>query len=141
LAIQSLVLSRLDCCSLVWGNISKCLQYELKKCMNFAAKVVCNGNYKKYDHVTPLLKKLNWIPLEQRFLIRKAQRVFSSLYLPRSNAEIVKFVPSTAPHKKQNRRNDVLVHYRSSDAGQKALSVSGALLWNSLPLSVKNSNL
>ena len=38
LVIQSLVLSRLDYCSLVWGDIPQCLQKELQKCMNFCSQ-------------------------------------------------------------------------------------------------------
>jgi hypothetical protein len=107
--------------------------------MNFAAKVVCNGTFTKYDHVTPLLEKLNWNPVQQRFLIRKARYVFSSIHLPQSSAKTVDFFPSNTDSKKQNRRNDVSITYRSSDTGKKALSVSGALLWNNLPKHVKTS--
>jgi hypothetical protein len=113
---------------------------ELQKCMNFAAKVVCKGNFKKCDHATPLLEKLSWTPIQHRFLIRKARYVFSSLYLPQSSAKTVKFVPPNTVDKQKNRRNDVLVSYRSSNIGQKALSISGALLWNKLPANVKKNS-
>ncbi|KAF2351298.1 Reverse transcriptase domain [Trinorchestia longiramus] len=63
LAIQSLVLSRFDYCDLVWGVIPKGLQKELQKCMNFAAKLVCKGNFRKNYQATPLMKKLNWTPI------------------------------------------------------------------------------
>ncbi|KAF2345258.1 Reverse transcriptase domain, partial [Trinorchestia longiramus] len=95
LAIQSLVLSRFDYCDLVWGNTPKGLQKELQKCMNFAAKVLCKGNFRKNDHATPLMEKLNWTPIEQRLLIHMVKYVFSSLYRPQSSANVVKFYPPT----------------------------------------------
>jgi hypothetical protein len=105
--------------------------------MNFAAKVLCKGNFKKCDHATPLLEKLSWTPIQQRFLIRKARYVFSSFYLPQNKAKPVNFLPPNTVDKQKNRRNDVLVSYRSSNKGQKALSISGALLWNNHPVHVK----
>jgi hypothetical protein len=107
--------------------------------MNFAAKVVCKGNFKKCDHATPLLEKLSWTPIQQRFPIRKARYVFSSLYLPQSKAKTVNFLPPNSVDKQNYRRNDVLVSYRSSNMGQKALSISGALLLNNLPAHVKKN--
>ncbi|KAF2348564.1 Reverse transcriptase domain, partial [Trinorchestia longiramus] len=55
LAIQYLVLSRFDYCDLVWGDIPKGLQKALQKCMNFAAKVVCKGNFRK-----TIMQHLSW---------------------------------------------------------------------------------
>jgi hypothetical protein len=107
--------------------------------MNFAAKIVCKGNFKKCDHATPILEKLSWTPIQQRFPIRKARYVFSSLYLPQSKAKTVNFLPPNTVDNQKNRRNDVLVSYRSSNIGQKALSISGALLWNNLPAHVKKT--
>ena len=35
---------------------------------------------------------------------------------------------------------DVHIDYRRTAAGQKAVSVSGAKLWNSIPMNIRNSN-
>ncbi|KAF2360068.1 Reverse transcriptase domain [Trinorchestia longiramus] len=139
LAIQSLVLSRFDYCDLVWGDIPKGLQKELQKCVNFAAKVVCKGNFRRNDHATPLMKKLNWTPIEQRLLIQKVKYVFSSLYHPQSAANVVKFHPTTNMGVKPNRRQDDNISFRLSNAGQRAISISGALLWNKLPMHMKKN--
>ncbi|KAF2350945.1 Reverse transcriptase domain [Trinorchestia longiramus] len=139
LAIQSLVLSRFDYCDLVWGDIPRGLQKELQKCMNFAAKVVCKGNFRKNNHATPLMEKLNWTPIEQRLLIHKVKYVFSSLYRPQSSANVVKFYSPTTKGVKPDRRHDVNISFCSSDAGQRALSISGALLWNKLPTHMKKN--
>ncbi|KAF2357719.1 Reverse transcriptase domain [Trinorchestia longiramus] len=125
LAIQSLVFSRFDYCDLVWGDKPKGLQKELQKCMNFAAKVVCKGNFRKNDHAIPLMKKLNWNPIEQRLLIHKVKYLFSSLYRPQRSANVVKFHPPTNMGVKLNRRHDVNISFRSFDAGQRTLSISG----------------
>ncbi|KAF2349509.1 Reverse transcriptase domain [Trinorchestia longiramus] len=117
LAIQSLVLSRFDYCDLVWGDIPKGLQKELQKCMNFAAEVVCKGNFRKNNHATPFMEKLNGTRIEQRLLIHKVKYVFSSLYRPQSSANVVKFYPPTTKGVKPDRRHDVNISFHSSDAG------------------------
>ena len=36
--------------------------------------------------------------------------------------------------------SDVHIDYRRTAMGQKAVSVSGAKLWNSIPMNIRNSN-
>ena len=36
--------------------------------------------------------------------------------------------------------SDVHIDYRRTAVGQKAVSVSGAKLWNSIPMNIRNSN-
>ena len=61
LLINALIFSHLNYCSSICGKCSEKLQYEVQKCINFAAKVASNGKYLKRDHVTPLLRNLKWI--------------------------------------------------------------------------------
>ena len=43
LLINALIFSHLNYCSSIWGKCSEKLQYEVQKCINFAAKVASNG--------------------------------------------------------------------------------------------------
>ena len=54
LLINVLIFSHLNYCSSIWGKCIEKLQYEVEKCINFAAKVVSNGKYLRRGHVTPL---------------------------------------------------------------------------------------
>ena len=65
LLINALIFSHLNYCSSICSYLlsstsycRKKLQYEVQKCINFAAKVASNGKYLKRDHVTPLLRDL-----------------------------------------------------------------------------------
>ena len=51
--INALIFSHLNYCSSIWGKWSEKFQYELQKCINFAAKVASNEKYLKRDQVTP----------------------------------------------------------------------------------------
>ena len=50
-------------CSSVWSNISATNINWIQSIQDFACKVVTNP--KKYDHVKPLLRQLNWLPVKQ----------------------------------------------------------------------------
>ena len=63
-AIVSLVTSRLDYCNGLLCGITDELLYRLQKVQNNAARVI--SGFKKYDHITPVLKDLHWLPIRKR---------------------------------------------------------------------------
>ena len=66
LLITSLVFSKMLYCSTVWSNTSTQNINKLQSIQNFASKIVTNS--RKFDHVTPLLRHLNWLPVKQLLL-------------------------------------------------------------------------
>ena len=63
-AIVSLVTSRLDYCNALLCGITDQLLCRLQKVQNNAARVVSVS--KTYDHITPVLKDLHWLPIRKR---------------------------------------------------------------------------
>ena len=63
-AIVSLVTSRRDYCNGLLCGITDELLCRLQKVQNNAARVVSGS--KKYDHITPVLKDLHWLPIRKR---------------------------------------------------------------------------
>ena len=68
--INVLVFSKLFYCSSVWSNTSQANLDKLQAVQNFACRAVCGA--KKFDHVTPLLKDLRWLPVRQQLYLRFA---------------------------------------------------------------------
>ena len=60
--INALVFSKLYYCSSVRSNTTNTNIRKLQRVHNFAARIV--SNTKKYDHVTPVLKSLRWLPVK-----------------------------------------------------------------------------
>ena len=58
--INSLVFSKLYYCSSVWSNTTDRNIRKLQGIQNFAARII--SETRKYDHVTPIMKDLCWIP-------------------------------------------------------------------------------
>ena len=63
-AIVSLLTSRLDYCNGHLCGITDELLCRLQKVQNNAARVVTGS--KRYDHITPVLKDLHWLPIRKR---------------------------------------------------------------------------
>ena len=59
LIISSLVFSKMFYCSSVWSNTSNNNIKKLQFIQNFACKIITGSQ--KFDHVTPLLRQLNWV--------------------------------------------------------------------------------
>ena len=62
--VSSLILSRLDYCDSTLSGLPSCSLNRLQKVQNNAARLVLHR--RKSDHVTPLLKKLRWLSVEDR---------------------------------------------------------------------------
>ena len=92
LLLIPLIFSHPNYCSLLWGKCSEKLQYEVQKCINFAAKVASNGKYLKRDHVIPLLRDLKWINFHSILRLNEASFMYKNLYVSAdSNVKKINF--------------------------------------------------
>jgi hypothetical protein len=131
--IHSFVTSRLDYCnSLLYGISDKSLK-RLRKVQNTAARIVTLS--RKYDHITPVLKTLHWLPVHLRIdfkILLLKYKVVNGVapaylcellvpYVParslRSSSVILLVVPKT----------------RTTTYGDRSFSAVAPKLWNGLP--------
>ena len=61
--ITTLVLSKLYYCSSIWCNTSTNNIKKLQAVQNFACRIITNTN--KFDHITPALYKIGWLPVKE----------------------------------------------------------------------------
>ena len=61
---NSLVSSKLDYCNSLYNGISQANLNKIQRIQNTLARVVTNTS--KFEHITPILKKLHWLPIKQR---------------------------------------------------------------------------
>ena len=127
-AIVSLVTSRLDYCNGLLCGITDELLCRLQKVQNNAARVVSGS--KKYDHITPVLKDLHWLPIRKRIefkillLTFKCMQGCAPLYL----RELLVKQANT----RTLRSNTNLKRF-----GDRAFCAYAPRLWNELPDNIK----
>ena len=67
LLVQTLALTKLGYYSAIWGGLDKTLVNKLQRAMDFAARVIFRA--RKNDPVTPLLRQLNWLTVQNRLVL------------------------------------------------------------------------
>ena len=77
IVINALVFSKLFYCSSVWSNTSGKNIAKLQLVQNFAARIITGT--RKFDHITPTLKELRWLPVKQRLHFRDAVLMFKCM--------------------------------------------------------------
>ena len=135
---NSLVSSKLDYCNSLYNGISQANLNKIQRIQNTLARVVPNTS--KFEHITPILKKLHRLPIKQR--IDYNYSVF--LHIKRfkfSNLPIFTIV-SFPSHSLSTRSSDssvLSIPYVRTSLGKRAFSVIALRLWNSLPPDTYNS--
>lgn len=138
LVVQTLVLSLINYCIVIWGTTNETLLHNVQKLQNFAAKVAV-GCSRKYAHVTPFIKELKWLKIKEKHTLDKCTTVYKAV----NNCYpdwYLKF-PTVREHTTSNTRqlNNLYVGRARTDSGARAITILGPKLWNTLPTNVINS--
>ena len=136
---NSLVSSKLDYCNSLYSGISQTNLNKLQRIQNSLARVITNTP--KYQHITPTLKKLHWLPIKQRIDYKICLLTYKTL----TNQQPTYLYNglSFPSYSVSTRSSDSLVlsiPYVRSSLGKRAFSVIGPRLWNSLPSDTRNSS-
>ena len=72
------VSSRLDYCNSLFRSLSKFNVHKLQCIQNIAARIVSNTS--RYTSITPVPKKMHWLPVEQHTVFKTATLVYKFLH-------------------------------------------------------------
>ena len=134
--INSAVTSRLDYCNSLLYGINGYLVSQLQRCQNNAARIV--SLRRKYDHITPVLKDLHWLPVEHRInykillLAYKAQQCMAPSYL---SSLLSPYKPGRSLWSEGKHLLTTL--HRLEGFGKHCFAHDAPTLWNTLPISIK----
>lgn len=138
IVVQSLALSVLYYCLEIYGKTNDTLLHNIQKLQNFASKVTVGA--KKYDHVTPIINKLEWMTISQQLTFEVAVTTFkaqNNLY-PNWFSQFPTI--NDISNSTTRQQNDLYVPRTRTDYGARSLKVSGPKIWNDLPNLVRDSN-
>ena len=136
--VAAMVISRLDYCSSVFIGLPADQIALLQQVQNNTAWLVMKKRW--WDHVTPLLKKLHWLPVKfccQYKIATLSYRHFEGFLLPYLSSSLCTYKPS---HSLQSSNEKLLEIPKQNlkSFGQRSFSFMAPSLWNSLLATLRN---
>ena len=136
--IHALVSSRLDYANSLFSGMPKYQIARLQRVQNMAARIVLR--IRKFDHITPALRELHWLPVEKRIVFKILLLTFKCLNgaAPLYLKELLKPNPTT---RNLRSNQDCMTLYvpksRTARYGQRAFGNIAPKLWNELPSHIR----
>ena len=139
LLANSLVSSRLDYCNSLYYGLPQASIYRLQRIQNSLARVVMPF-VKHHDHITPALKKLHWLPIQQRISFKIATLTFKTLQ-QKEPSYLHELLTVHNPTRTLRSSSQFLLNIPSirSENGRRSFSFAAPTIWNSLPLALRSS--
>jgi len=143
LVIHALIFSNINYCSIIWGKCSAKQRNQVQRSINYAAKVASNGKYKKSDHVSPLIKNLEWLNIDNIISLNEAACIYRSVH-KYSSARTLNLTTRSelTSHSARPSRNGSSLHteFRNTTIGTKAISINGTKNWNKIPREIRGAS-
>jgi hypothetical protein len=137
--VHALISSRLDYGNALLASQPACRIRPLQLAQNTAARIVTRKA--PWEHITPILKTLHWLPVAQRVKFKLCLLVFKCLngLAPSYLREML--TPYTPPRTLRSEEAALLVVPQTRTAyGLRSFAVAGPRAWNELPLAVRRSD-
>ena len=135
--IHAFVGSRLDYCNSLLVGIPETYLAKLQRVQNIAARILTGT--RKYDHMTPVLYKLHWLPVKYRIeykIILMTYRALNGL-APNYLQDLLQVYQPARSLRSSGDLKLVVPRTRLRYYGDRAFSVKVPSLWNSLPLHMR----
>ena len=137
--VTSFVLSRMDYCNSLLINLPNDTITKLQRIQNHAARLVLKKA--KRDHVTPLFRKLHWLPLQARIDYKICVLCFKCINktAPSYLSDLLeKYVPSRLL--RSGSQNLLKIPPRANKkCTEKAFKHCAPYIWNSLPSDIREA--
>jgi hypothetical protein len=136
--VHSFISSKLDNANSLLYGVHKKVIRKLQVIQNNAARIVTRS--KKYDHVTPLLKRLHWLPVNFRIQYKLCLMTFKCLH-EMAPAYLSELLSPYVPGRELRSGDQCLLMERRArlkTVGDRSFQVAAPKLWNKLPYDLRS---
>ena len=139
--VHAFVTSHLDYCNSLFYGLPQYQYDRLQRVLNAAARVVCL--IPKFDHITPVLIGLHWLPVRYRVIFKILLLVYKALH-----ANVPPYISDLLTPKhigcyslRSNEQNLLIVPKTMRKTfGDRAFAKAGPFLWNELPADIREAS-
>ena len=129
--VHSFVASHIDYCNSLLYGLPQYQYDRLQRVLNAAARVVCL--VPKFDHITPVIRRLHWLPVRYRVMFKILLLVHKALHVkaPSYISSLLKGKPA-GRYSLRSDSQDLLAVPRTvfKTLGDRAFAKAGPSLWN-----------
>ena len=136
---NSLVSSKLDYCNSLYFGLPKSSLHRLQLVQNCLARAI-SPSVKKYDHISPVLRELHWLPISERITFKIATLTFKTIN-NRQPSYLFDLITPYIPSRTLRSSDKFLLTIpgiRSAN-GRRSFVFAAPTIWNSLPLAIRSS--
>ncbi len=132
--------SRLDYCNALLGGCSARLINKLQMVQNAAARVLTRT--RNYEHISPVLSTLHWLPTKHRIDFKILLITYKALngLAPQYLSELLSHYSPSRPLHSQNSGHLIIPRISKSTAGGRSFSYLAPKLCNNLPNTVREAD-
>jgi hypothetical protein len=135
--VQASVTSRLDYCNALLYGLPRTLISKLQRVQNVGARIITRTH--KYDHITPVLKELHWLPINRRIEYKILALTWKALHgdAPPYIRNLLDVYTPSRSLRSQKELSLIVPHSKTISYGDRGLKCAAPVLWNGLPSQMK----
>ena len=138
--IHAFISTRLDYCNALYVGVGASSIARLQIVQNAAARLLTGT--RKYEHITPILASLHWLPIHFRVHFKIILFVFKSLN-GLAPPYLTELLHPYAPTRSLRSADQLLLRVPKTKRklrGDRAFAVAAPKLWNDLPLHIRQAS-
>jgi len=119
------------------SGITKCKLGRLQRAQNAAARVITLTH--RQDHITPVLRDLHWLPIAERIEYKCLCLTYQAKFgmAPKYLKDLLQEYEPSYRLRSHNKSLLVIPPTKLVKSGDRAFYKRGPLLWNALPLKLR----